>query len=144
MDIFEYSPARPLVYEALNYRSIRQDLISSNIANVDTPMYRPKEIDFEEMMAEKAKEAFGESNPLELKLALTDNNHLDKFNDSDSGKATIFFRDGHMARNDGNSVDLDVETTELSKNGVMYNALVEGLKKHSAIIKNVIEASKSL
>ena len=36
---------------ALNARALRQDLISSNIANVDTPFYRSKDIDFETMLA---------------------------------------------------------------------------------------------
>lgn len=142
--IFDYSKARPLVAEALNYRSLRQDLIASNIANVDTPMYRPREINFEEMMAKKAREVFGQGRNLELKIAQTQNGHLDKFEDMDSNRATIFFRDGHMARNDGNSVDLDVETTELSKNGVMYNALVSALKKHGQTMKAVIDSAKSL
>ena len=42
-----YNKAIPLVKEALNSRALRQDLISSNIANVDTPFYRPKDIEFE-------------------------------------------------------------------------------------------------
>ena len=46
-----------------------------------------------------------------------------------------------MARNDGNSVDLDVETTEMSKNSLMFNAIVQANKKESLIFKSVIEAS---
>ena len=41
----------------------------------------------------------------------------------------------------GNSVDIDVETTEMSKNSIMFNALVGALKKDSLIYKSVIEAS---
>ena len=46
-----------------------------------------------------------------------------------------------MARNDGNSVDLDVETTEMSKNSIMFNALVEMNKRSSGIYRSVIDAS---
>ena len=46
-----------------------------------------------------------------------------------------------MARNDGNSVDLDVETTQLSKNTIMFNALIQANKKDTAIFRSVIEAS---
>ena len=46
-----------------------------------------------------------------------------------------------MARNDGNSVDLDVETTEMSKNSIMFSALVQAIKKDGQIFKSVIEAS---
>ncbi|MGZ8548992.1 MAG: flagellar basal body rod protein FlgB, partial [Sulfuricurvum sp.] len=33
---------------AMDYRAARQDMIASNIANVDTPNYRPRDIRFEE------------------------------------------------------------------------------------------------
>lgn len=143
MGLFDYSPAKLLAQEALNKRSLRQDLIASNIANVDTPFYRPKDIDFEEALAKQANEMFGEKKP-ELKLAKTEGAHMDKYEDVDSDKATIFYRDGHLAGNDGNSVDLDVEMSEQSKNGIMYNALVEGLKKNGAIMKLVIDSSSKL
>jgi len=61
-----------------------------------------------------------------------------------SPKAEIFFRDGHMARNDGNTVDLDVETTEMAKNSTMYNALVMALKKNSMLFKSVIDSSAKI
>ena len=64
--------------------------------------------------------------------------------EDDPSKPTIFFRDGHLARNDGNSVDLDVETTELSKNSVMYNATIEALKKDASIFKAVIASTKNI
>lgn len=141
--MFSYSKARPLVAEALNYRSLRQDLISSNIANADTPLYRPKDIQFEEMLAYKTKQIFGNAQDLELDIAQTDRYHMDPL-PPELDRASIFFRDGHMARNDGNSVDLDVETSEMSKNGIMYTALVEGLKKHGAIFRGVLDASGRL
>ena len=49
-----------------------------------------------------------------------------------------------MARNDGNSVDIDVETTEMAKNGTMYNALVMALKKNSMLFKSVVDSSSKI
>jgi flagellar basal-body rod protein FlgB len=46
-----------------------------------------------------------------------------------------------MARNDGNSVDLDVESSEMAKNSTMFNALTAALKKDSMLFKSVIDAS---
>ncbi len=144
MDKFQFFKSMELAKSALNYRSIRSDLINSNMANVDTPYYRPKDIHFESHLIEESNKLFSVSDSKKLELAKTDNQHLDPIEDIDNGKATLFFRDGHLARNDGNSVDLDVETTEMGKNGVMYNALVEGLKKQSAIFRTVIDASGKL
>ncbi len=137
------SQAHELMKEALNYRAQRQDLIASNIANADTPFYRPRDIDFEGMLAEKKAAMFATNEP-QLELAHTNASHMQASSESHQSKATLFFRDGHMARNDGNSVDLDVETSEMSKNSVMFNALIASIKKSGATFKSVIDASQKI
>lgn len=144
MSIFDYSKARALAAEALDYRALRQDLIASNIANISTPMYRPKDINFEQMLAKKSDEIFNTQRDLKLDVALTDPNHLVPVEEQDNNKATTFYRDGHLARNDGNSVDIDVESSELGKNQVMYQALIGAMRKHGGIYTNAIDSSKSL
>jgi len=134
------SRAHAIVDKALDYRAARQDMISSNIANADTPFYRPRDINFQDMLIEKKAEVFNESKD-KLALAQTNGSHIPMQEERSTTKATTFFRDGHMARNDGNSVDLDVETTEMSKNSVMFNALISGRKKSAGIFRAVLEAS---
>jgi len=144
MDI-QTSKSRPLLEQALNARALRQDLISGNIANIDTPFYKAKDIDFETMLIQQTKEIYGEGSPSQkLAMAQTNTSHLRGYTDFDNSKATLYLRDGHMARNDGNTVDLDVESSELSKNGVMFNALTSALQKNGMIFKSVIEASSKL
>ncbi|WP_457598751.1 flagellar basal body rod protein FlgB [Hydrogenimonas sp.] len=136
----EISPAHELMARALDYRALRQDLISANIANVDTPYYRSRDISFEESLAEERARIDGRESK-RLKLAVTDRDHFDAPAAGRGDRAKIFFRDGHMARNDGNTVDLDVETTEMAKNMTMYNALVAAMKKQGSIFRSVIDAS---
>ncbi|MDO7253270.1 flagellar basal body rod protein FlgB [Helicobacter cappadocius] len=140
---FESSKIYPLVYKALDYRSVRQDLIASNIANVDTPFYRPKDIDFESYLAKEEAKILQAKPDLELKMAQTSSKHL-QGKDFEDNRASMFFRDGHLARNDGNSVDLDVETSEMGKNSVMYQALTVALKKHKGIFAYAIDSGKNL
>ena len=130
-----------LAKEALNYRAAREKMISSNIANADTPFYRPRDIRFGEYLAQKKAEIMHDDRG-QLQMAQTSDKHIEAPKPTNSSKPITFFRDGHMARNDGNSVDIDVETTEMSKNSVMFNALVMANKKSSAIFKSVIEASQ--
>jgi flagellar basal-body rod protein FlgB len=139
----QISPAYDLMAQALNYRSMRQDMIASNIANADTPYYKPRDIRFEDTLMQKQKEAFG-ANSQTLQMAKTDGAHLDALPQLDNSRASLFFRDGHMARNDGNSVDIDVETTEMSKNSTMYNALIAAVKKDTGIYTSVIDASAKI
>jgi len=137
----EISRAHSLVADALDYRAMRQDMISSNIANADTPFYRPRDVRFEDALAEKKAEIF-EDKKDKLQLAQTDSKHIPLSDDKSSKMPTRFYRDGHMARNDGNSVDIDVETTEMSKNSIMFNALVQANKKDKMIFMSVIDASQ--
>ena len=136
----EISRSEVLLKQALDYRANRQDMIASNIANADTPFYRPRDIRFEDALSAKKAEIMHEDSH-KLKMAQTDPKHLKPKNMASSTMATTFFRDGHMARNDGNSVDLDVETTEMAKNSTMFNALIQAHRTDERIFKSVIDAS---
>jgi flagellar basal-body rod protein FlgB len=139
----QISRTHDLLSDALDFRAARQDMIASNIANADTPFYRPRDISFEDTLRAKQADAFNEKSS-HLELAQTNAGHIPLQNEKSSTKPTLFFRDGHMARNDGNSVDLDVETTEMSKNSVMFNALIQANKKDVYIFKSVIDASSKI
>ena len=139
----QISRTHGLIADALDYRAARQDMIASNIANADTPFYKPRDIRFEEALVAK-KAALLQDNSKQLAMAQTNTGHIAPQNETTSFKPTLYFRDGHMARNDGNSVDIDVETTEMSKNSIMFNALIQANKKESMIFKSVIEASQKV
>lgn len=142
MDLFTYSQSTELAKKALTYRSIRQDMISGNLANIDTPYYRPRDINFEDMMANEASKLFKQKE--ELPVYKTDSYHFKDCEFEDITQPEIFFRDGHMARNDGNSVDIDIESAEMAKNATMHNALISALKKDGMIIRSVIDAASKL
>ena len=142
---FEITKSFKYLESAISARAIKQDLIAGNIANADTPYYKPRDLDFETALSKKVAEEFGnKTTEKKLELAKTDSKMMDPVDDFNPSKPTIYIRDGHLARNDGNSVDLDVETTELSKNNMMYNSVIEALKKETQIFKAVISASKNI
>ncbi len=141
---FEISKNFPILEKSLHYRKIRQDMIASNIANADTPYYRPRDIRFEEALRAEEEKIFNEKTTPKLKLAQTEPGHLPGFDDNDEIKPIIFYRDGHLARNDGNSVDIDIETTEMAKNNLAYNATIQALRKDIDIFKAVLDASKNI
>ena len=141
---FEISKAHSLLADGLNARALRQEMIASNIANIDTPNYKARDIDFETALAQKAKELYGVDNQKRLKMAKTNGAHMSGYNEIQNDRATIYLRDGINQRNDGNTVDLDVETTELSKNAVMYSALTAALKKDSMIFRSVLDSSSKV
>ena len=138
-----FSKSHAIMGKALDYHAARQDLIAGNIANVDTPFYRPRDLSFHDSLKKEANKVFNEPEVAQLKLAQTNGAHFATATESSSDKAKLFYRDGHMARNDGNSVDLDVETSEMTKNSMMYQTIVATMKKNSAIFKAVIESSRA-
>ncbi len=138
----QISRAHDLMSKALDYRAARQDLIAGNIANEDTPFYRPRDIRFEETLQAEAKKIFNEPQVKPLQLAKTNGAHFSLAQEEVSDQAQLYYRDGHLARNDGNSVDLDVETTEMTKNSMMFQALTSAVKKEAMLFKAVIQASE--
>ena len=140
---FEITKTFPLLEKSLYYRQIRADLISSNIANADTPFYKPRDIRFEEALEEEKEKLYNQDNK-KLELARTSPMHLEPKDIDDTFKPIVFIRDGHLQRNDGNSVDIDVETTEMAKNAIAYNATVAAIKKEIQIFNAVIEYSKNI
>ena len=141
MFVLDRSKSSPLVESSLAGRELRQKLISGNLANVDTPFYKARDVRFEDVLREKANEIYNVSESKKLNLAKTNEAHMAAVDFPKSDTAQIFLRDGHMARNDANTVDLDVETTEMGKNTVMINALDSAYKAQGNIFKSVIDAS---
>ena len=140
---FNITKTFPILEKSLVYRQIRQDLIASNIANADTPFYMPRDIRFEEAL-EAEKERLYNKDDKKLELARTSPMHLKAKEFEDELKPIVFFRDGHLKRNDGNSVDIDVETTEMAKNNIAYNATIAAIKKDIQMFNAVLEYSKNI
>jgi len=147
MSFVAESKIYPLVYKALDYRSLRQDLIAGNIANQNTPFYRPRDIEFTQTLAIQQDKILKRHKNNTIPLKASSLRHL-TLEDSTVGrrayKPDLFFRDGHLARNDGNSVDLDIETSEMGKNSVIYNALTTSFKKHKNILNYAIESGRNI
>ncbi|MCX2682895.1 flagellar basal body rod protein FlgB [Campylobacter sp. MIT 21-1685] len=136
--------SKELVISALAGRNLRNQMINSNIANVDTPFYKARDIEFETALINRANEIFKKNDKKELELALTEEGHQKPWKFPDPNKSTIYLRDGHLARNDGNTVDLDVETTEMSKNTAMITALDGVLRRQGTIFSSILDASSKI
>ncbi|HEC1776135.1 TPA: flagellar basal body rod protein FlgB [Campylobacter lari] len=136
--------SKELIVDALAGRNLRSQMINSNLANVDTPFYKARDIEFETALVNRANEIFKKKDTKELELASTNANHQKPWKFPDPNKSTIYLRDGHLARNDANTVDLDVETTEMSKNTMMITALDGVLRRQGNIFSTIIETSSKL
>jgi flagellar basal-body rod protein FlgB len=112
---------------AINFRSLKQDVISSNIANAETPGYQAKKMDFEKALS-RAVDIYG--------LGKMSVDHEDHFAVSGSSisnvRADVYENPDITVTNDGNTVDLEKEMAELAENSIMYKAAVQLINKKLA------------
>lgn len=127
-DIYNYINVLDKAADAANTRN---EVISNNIANVDTPGYKRKDVSFE--------------NYLEMAL-IGDNSLDDRVDDinmhlSDFGGFTYTDSSTLSYRLDGNNVDVDTENATLAQNQIRYNALVDQIGQEFARYKTVLTAN---
>ncbi|MGQ3169598.1 MAG: flagellar basal body rod protein FlgB [Methylophilus sp.] len=127
---------------ALRIRSQRQELLSSNIANADTPQYKARDIDFKAAMQSAMQQAAG-ANPVEQRASLlnqTNSEHKSGDVDQVKGHAgDVLFRSLVQGSVDGNTVDMDLERNAYVDNSVRYEA---GLTFVTDKVKEMMTAIK--
>ncbi|SEK21667.1 flagellar basal-body rod protein FlgB [Carnobacterium iners] len=119
-----------LIKNALDATELRQQMISSNIANVNTPDYKVNKVDFENRL-EKAYDGIG--------MTKTNVRHIGIGN-PDEVTAVVTKRTNSIVKENGNNVDIDMEMTDEAATTIQYNALITQLNAkysmiHSAITK---------
>ncbi|WP_456275504.1 flagellar basal body rod protein FlgB [Bacillus sp. AK128] len=117
---------------SLKYSTLKQSAIAQNIANVDTPNY-------------KAKEVLKPSFQTELKTAMqakrTDVRHF-HFSNTNQSSGIVVTRPNSQYNHNGNSVDIDKEMSELAENQIYYNALIERINGKFNSLRTVISGGK--
>eukprot|EP01156_Anaeramoeba_ignava_P010904 Anaeramoba_ignava/a481217_16.p4 GENE.a481217_16~~a481217_16.p4 ORF type:complete len:140 (+),score=18.58 a481217_16:2003-2422(+) len=133
------SSVTDILFNQLNYSSERQKVISSNIANIDTPNYKTKDIKFKDELQRSNNNMAVNS---QLKLAITNKAHM-QIEDINNNKNRydVYEVKNLEEQNDGNNVNLDTQMSEMSKNSVLFNALQNSIKKDSSWFKTMIDAS---
>ncbi len=118
--------------QALNGLSRRQASIAANVANVDTPGYQRREVNFEQAL----KEQSGGSTS---RMAATDPGHFTKIGSSTVGQgSSARTRDVVSERNDGNDVSIDEEMLLLVDTQLRFQALSQTTAQRLTTLRTVI------
>ncbi len=106
------------IHRALDGAWAKNNAISQNIANSDTPGYKRINVEFQKQLSDAI-------NKQGFKGYKTHENHI-PLNSKDPSRSEIeISRDMYIStRRDGNGVNIDTEMAELAKNTILYNALV--------------------
>ncbi len=107
---------------------LRNEVISNNIANVDTPGYKRKDVQFENYLMSVLRG----DNSLDHRIANLDLDRID---------ASIYTDNASLSyRLDGNNVDIDTESANLAENQIRYYALLDSMTQEFSRIKTVLTA----
>lgn len=125
-----------LLTKAMNASWKRNEVISNNIANANTPSFKKSVVVFEDLLQDylksttlkgfnthKAHIEIGPQNPKEL-------------------QHKVETTGGYSTRRDANNVDIDVEMAELAKNQIVYNTLTTQMNSHFQRLRIAINEGK--
>ncbi|WP_019119112.1 flagellar basal body rod protein FlgB [Brevibacillus massiliensis] len=126
-----------LLARALDVGMLRQRTIANNIANMDTPQFKSKQVVFEDLLHQELS-GEGESG---LAAYRTDPRHI-AFGSGQAGAVPypqIVSNPDALVQNNGNDVDVEYEMNQLAKNTIWYNGLVQMTNGYFTKLKTVID-----
>jgi flagellar basal-body rod protein FlgB len=132
-----FSDHMNLTAKVMDMRLERQNVVMSNMANIRTPGYKPRRLEFEEDL----QKALGLD--VKGKMAVTDRRHTPMVFNPDSFDADWHKEFKPRTVHGEDRVDLDKEMAHMAKNTMMYNALATVLKKNFTGLSTIITEAKS-
>ena len=110
-----------LLSQLLDATVVRQQVVSHNLANVNTPGYQKLEVTFEEQFAK----------------ALSGSNDISTATDV---KARVQTSKDAATRPDGNTVDLDHEMGEMQRTALMFQTYSKLLETRLGMMRRAMES----
>ena len=115
--------------KAADAANTRNEIITNNIANLDTPRYKRQDLDFESVLSEELGRCKHIS--LDEKVKSLHMEHLNPEVYTDYAN--------YSYRLDGNNVDIDTEQVELASEQIKYQALTQGITSEFQRMRDVIK-----
>jgi|TARA_A100001015_G_scaffold305491_1_gene398284 flagellar basal-body rod protein FlgB len=113
--------------DALELKSRRMEILSTNIANADTPAFKAKDIDFRKVLSwEVGKGA----------MMMTNERHLASPFALDGGEV---FTIPYNTAVDGNTVEIGLEQAKFGKAAVEYQATLDFLQSRVTAYKRALK-----
>ncbi len=116
----------------LDHQLRRSELTAANVANIDTPGYKGRDVEFVHAL----QQAGG------LQLKVTDQRHITEGGGAAAAPVAAVRENPNPGRADGNNVDIDSEMLKLSQINIQYNIAVQLMTKKLQGIRNAINEMK--
>lgn len=122
------------IEQSLRLATYRQQAISQNIANADTPHYKSIDVSFESQLQNAIQTP--------LKGKITDSRHFTIGQAPGLVQPHFFVRSEAKETNNENDVDLDQEMTALAKNTVYYQTIAQLAQQKFGALREVIQGGR--
>ena len=116
----------------LDFSATKNKVIQQNIANVDTPNYKAKAVDFQAI--------YNQEKEKQLDAYRTNERHV-PFSKSPQ-HVGVHTYDHLKYRQNGNGVDMDYEQAKLAENQIYYHSLVDRLNGKFNTLQQVIRGGR--
>ena len=113
-------------HRALNYHLRRQNVLASNVANIDTPGFRPREL---------VRETGEALDPGSLRLRRTEGAHFQLPGATPSGEEGVAQERVIQPGGDENSVSLEREMSKVSANDLRYETVTRLVRQHIGLLR---------
>ncbi len=116
--------------KALHFRAKRQEVISANIANENTPGYKARDIDFASRLNEQMGklQAAGSAGVTTSSVSVTQPGHINSAQ-MEGGESGLMYRVPYQSSVDGNTVELESEKSRATENAMHYMAVSNTLQQ---------------
>jgi len=125
-------PVLNVLQKGLEASSMRQKVLSNNVANIDTPNSKRSDFDFKAILGAALG---GNSGALAMKT--TSPKHIPGV--AVGGGSGVVTDQSTSLRNDGNNVDVDSEMSKVAENGLYYSSLTRAISSQLGLLRMVIK-----
>lgn len=122
-----------LTARVMDFQIQRQNIVSGNLANINTPGYKARTLEFEKDL--QAALGISQNGP----VSRTHPKHLPAKFSPDATEASVVKELNPRVVQGTDNVDLDRETATMAKNTLMYNTLATVMQKNFSGMKQLIQ-----
>ncbi|USG67920.1 flagellar basal body rod protein FlgB [Brevibacillus ruminantium] len=124
-----------ILERSLDAAMLRQRTIANNMANIDTPHFKSKQVVFEDLLQQE----ISGSSSRNLAAYRTNARHIPFGNSGITSVPRIVSNPDGIVQNSGNDVDMEFEMNEYAKNIIWYGGLTQLTAGYFTKLRSVIE-----
>lgn len=131
-------PVTRMTKKHLGFLMRRAEMVSTNIANADTPGYKAKNVEFEGVLERMVNDSNQQASQRMAGMTRTHPKHAVGINSGD-GDYQIIEQEGSNLRSDKNTVSLEQEMAKGTKTAMMYDLAITFLKRKGALVSEAMK-----